>query len=509
MNLIEESMENVPKNNGTKKMGKTILIIIAFLVVIVVGLMVGLALIRKNELVVNLNGKSSPSVKNILIFEEDGTVYVPIKKIASYLGYDSFNGDYINKSEEINKCYVQVKETSDEVANYSLNSKTMYKVTIDKKQGTTYSYYNIDKTVKAINGELCTTMDGIEKGFNVKFSYNPESKRINIYTMPYLISAYEKKILDWGYTEVSKNFNDQKTILKDMLIVKKGKDQQNSKYGVIDVSNNGENVLETKYTNISYLPDTSDFIVEDNKKIGLLSSTGERRIKIDYDNISLLDSNNKLYVVEKDKKFGVVNNNGQYIINLDYDEIGADLSKFPKNDIKNKYLLANNLIPLRRGNYWGFADKNGKILVDFQYDSLGYTATSNKETDNLLVIEDYDVVVVCKDKKYVLINSLGTLLWNGYRFDDVYMTASSTEKKYTIVINGKSYDAAQQLDRIGAKNTSKNSENENSDEENTDTTNTTTNTTNTTNNTNNLTNTTTNSNNTIINTNANNTTNQQ
>ncbi|MBQ3413812.1 MAG: WG repeat-containing protein [Clostridia bacterium] len=494
MNLIEENMGNVPKNGSSKKMGKTILIIIAFLVIIVVGLIVGLAIIRKNELVVNLNGKASTSIKNILIFEEDGTVYVPIKKIASYLGYDSFNGDYVNKSEEINKCYVQVKETSAEVSNYSLNSKSMYKVTNDEKKGAIYSYYNIDKAVKSINGELCTTIDGIEKGFNVKFSYNPESKRINIYTMPYLIENYEKKILDWGYIEISKNFNDQKTILKDMLIVKKGKEQdQNKKYGVVNVKNNGESVLEAKYTNISYLPDTSDFLVEDNKKVGLLSSTGERRIKIDYDNIDLLDSNSKLYVVEKDKKFGVVNNSGQYIIKLDYDEIGADLSKFPKNDIKNKYLIADNLIPLKRGNYWGFADKNGKMLVDFQYDSLGYVATSNKDTDNLLVIEGYNVIVVCKDKKYVLINSLGTLLWNGYKFDDVYMKASSTEKKYTIVINGKSYDAAEQLDRIGAKNTSKNSDNENNEEE---TTNTTTNTmTNTT--TNVTTNTNVNSNTTV------------
>ena len=42
------------------------------------------------------------------------------------------------------------------------------------------------------------------------------------------------------------------------------------------------------------------------------------------------------------------------IIHLDYDEIGIDITKFSDNDIKNKYILADNLIPVRKDEYWGF-----------------------------------------------------------------------------------------------------------------------------------------------------------
>ena len=50
----------------------------------------------------------------MLLIKEDGTVNAPIKEIAEYLGYESFNGEYADKSEEISKCYVQSK-TNEEI----------------------------------------------------------------------------------------------------------------------------------------------------------------------------------------------------------------------------------------------------------------------------------------------------------------------------------------------------------------------------------------------------------
>ena len=39
------------------------------------------------------------------MIENDGTIYVPIKEISSYFGYESYNGEYGDKSEELSKCY--------------------------------------------------------------------------------------------------------------------------------------------------------------------------------------------------------------------------------------------------------------------------------------------------------------------------------------------------------------------------------------------------------------------
>lgn len=476
MNLIEENFEKVPKVDNSKKISKIILIAIVVLMILIFILLGVMFYIKKNTLKVTLDGKANEKVKEMILFEDDGTVYIPIREIASYLGYESYNGDYSNKSEEINKCYVQ---SENEIANFSLNSNKIYKTV---PNSTNYDYYYIDKPVKSKDGKLYTTIQGIETAFNVSFSYNKDDKRIVIYTMPYLISAYQKAILDLGYTEMSDEFQDQKTILSNMLIVKNEK----GKYGVINIANK-ETVLEAKYSNIQYIPTTGDFLVEDSKKVGIVSNSGKTKISLLYDSIELLDTDNNLYVVERDKKYGVVDIKGNTKITLDYDQIGIDASKFEKNDIKNKYLLAENLIPAKKGEYWGFFDKNGNKVVDFQFDSIGYIATSNKEANNLLVIPDYNVVVACKNKKYVLINSSGELLWGGAGFDDVYMTVSSTEKRYYIMANNKKYDAEVQLDRIGVSSKKENESTSNNNQENanevnsSDTSKKNTNTTNTTN----------------------------
>ena len=61
----------------------------------------------------------------MLIFEDDGKIYAPIKEIASYLGYESYNGEYSQRSEEQSKCYIQ---SENEIANFSLGSDTIYKL---------------------------------------------------------------------------------------------------------------------------------------------------------------------------------------------------------------------------------------------------------------------------------------------------------------------------------------------------------------------------------------------
>ena len=131
----------------------------------------------------------------------------------------------------------------------------------------------------------------------------------------------------------------------------------------------------------------------------MLSKNGETKIQIIYDSIELMDSDAGLYVVKKDNKYGVLDLQGKTKIFTENDEIGIDASKFEQNNIKNRYLLAENLIPIRKDKLWGLYDKNGRKIVDFNYDSFGYVASTNKDALNLLVIPDYNVIVACKGKK--------------------------------------------------------------------------------------------------------------
>ena len=108
------------------------------------------------------------------------------------------------------------------------------------------------------------------------------------------------------------------------------------------------------------------------------------------------------------------------------------------------------MIPARNDNLWGAFDKNGNTILEFEYDSFGYIATTDKDAINLLLIPDYNVMVVAKDKKYALVNSVGERLCI-FVLDDVYMTISGGTKYYTMNYNNTSGDVLEFLDKQGVK----------------------------------------------------------
>jgi len=453
MNLIEESFQK-KEENKKKRLKGIILGAIAVVIIMIISILVYLSHIQNSVLRLTLDGQQNEKLKQLLVIEEDGTIYLPIKEVASYFGYQSYNGEYVNRSENQSECYV---ESENEVANFSLGSEKIYKIDLTKNVRE-YEYVYSKRPVKAINGTLYATSEAIEKAFNVSFYYNTDTNRIVVNTMPYLVEGYRANILDYGYTEISEVFVNKKTILQSMLIVRKDKGQA----GVIDLD--GNIVLEPKYSNITYLPDTGDFLVETNKKVGIMSRSREMKVEIIYDEIKVMDSDAGLYVAKREGKYGILDTKGNIKINIENDEVGIDIGRFEKNDIKNRYILVNNLIPIRKGKYWGLFNKEGKQIVEFKYDSLGYIASNSKDAYNLLVIPEYNVLVVCKDKKYALVNSSGEELFATIA-DDIYMTISGGEKNYYIMVNDNIMDAEEYLDTRGvsvkSNNNNSNSNNNN------------------------------------------------
>ena len=439
MNLIEESFQTKEEKNK-KTAIRIVLAAIILVVILIIGIVSYMAYIKGQELKVSLDGNSNNDVKKMLVFE-NGTVYAPIKRISSYLGYNSYNGEYFEKSESSSKCYV---ESENEVANFELNSRKIYKLDLNAR-AENYEYVYSKEPVRAIGGELYASAEAIEKAFNVSFQYNEEKNSVQIFTLPYLVNFYNPYVLNWGYVGISEEFANQKAILKDMLVVT----NNNRKVGVLDTE--GKSILEVKYSSITYLSSVGeggDFLVEDNGKVGVMSKNRETKIQLIYDSIELLDLDAGLYVASKDGKYGVLDLRGKVIIYIENDEIGVDTSRFKENGIKNKYILAENLIPVRKDRKWGLCDTKGNLLVDYQYDSLGYTATSSRNALSLLVIPEYNVIVACKDKKYTLLNSIGEELFSGPVADDIYMTIDGGKKHYFIRANDQEMDAEEYLNQI-------------------------------------------------------------
>ena len=181
MNIIEEGFQT--KEEKKKKISLTIILVAIILVVfLIIGIASYLAYLNNSELRVILNGEVNAKVKEMLVIENDGTVYMPIKEVSSYLGYESYNGEYGNKSEELSKCYI---ESENEVANFSLGSNKIYKLDLTK-DSENYEYMYTKNPVKAINGVLYATSEAIEKAFNLSFEYDKDKNRMYIFTTPYL-----------------------------------------------------------------------------------------------------------------------------------------------------------------------------------------------------------------------------------------------------------------------------------------------------------------------------------
>ena len=454
MNIIEEDFKKEPKKDNTRLIAKIILIIIVLLVLVIVGILITMAYINNSQLRVYVDGQVSDDVKNLLIIEEDGTVYIPIKEIASYLGYSSYNGEYTNRSEDRSKCFVQ---SENEAANFTLNSNEIYKLRLTgtSSTGQNYEIYYMNNPVTSRDGKLYTTQEGLMEAFNVSFDYNRDTNRIQIYTMQFMIDAYENSVLDAGYTSIQNDFNNHKAVLEDMLVV-----EQNSSYGVIKASTK-EVLIEPKYNQIEYLPETNNFLITSNGQVGILAPNGDTKVQLIYDRLELMDSDSEIYLAERDGRYGVVDINGNIIIHLDYDEIGIDITKFSDNDIKNKYILADNLIPVRKDEYWGFFDKTGKQVKDFMYDTIGYSVAASRDQRNLLVIPEYNLIVVGRDKKYGLINNMGEEIVI-LALDDAYMVISGGEKKYYMTYNDNRMDIEEYLEQQGVpvdKNTTNKSTN--------------------------------------------------
>ena len=440
MNLIDESFET-KKTDNSKKIAKIILIIIAILIIFIIGTFIAIVYIQDSTLKLYINGSINEKVKEMMVVESDGTIYFPIKDIAAYLGYESYNGEYTNKSEEANKCYIQ---SEDEIANFTLNSNKIYKLTISD-DNENYNYYYASKPVKAINGKLYAASDAIENAFNMSFTYDTDKQRVYIYTMPFLIETYSTRVLDYGYDSISDNFTNKKTVLSNMLVVTKN---SNKTYAVIDVQ--GNTIIEPKYDYIEYLPNSGDFLVQSNNKVGIISSNRETKVQILYDSLELIDSDSGLYLAKRDNKYGVIDSRGNIKIYIEYDQIGIDNTRFEQNDIKNKYLLDNGMIPAKKDDKWGAFDKNGNEILAFEYDSFGYIASSNKDAINLLLIPNYNMLVACQNKKYALINSSGEIVVKPI-IDDVYMTIVSGQKYYYMNVYNQTINIEEWLDGLDVK----------------------------------------------------------
>ena len=427
MELYDEQLEK-QKN----KIPMIIGILIAILVLMTVLVVVAIIYLKGTITIINVDGVRNNEIEKILYVEtaEDGyeNLYVPILQIAEHLKYEGFSGDYKYKSEDKNKCHVKDLE-GNETAMFTKDSDILAKIAKDSS----IEYVKIDKPVFEKDGQLYTTIDGVQKAFNVLFETDKNYKKIDIFSMDCLVQAYATR---FKITEYSTEFSDKKAIFENMLIIK-----ENREYGVVEITGTSskKDVLETKYEEIRYLPATTDFIVKTSGKYRIMTKDAQIKVNINYDEIKIIDNQNGLYLVKQNNSYGVINTDGQPIIDPDYKQIGIDISKYAQNGVENKYILLDEVIPVRnQDDLWAFYNINGEKITDFKYQSIGCDTTPVNNTYSTLVIPNYKTIVVKNDKYYNLVTVQGEELIPGNIVDSVYLKIDPTtgQNKYFMTSNG-------------------------------------------------------------------------
>ncbi|MBR1803198.1 MAG: WG repeat-containing protein [Clostridia bacterium] len=422
-----------------KKWMKIIAIILVVLLLISIGLIVLVYYMQATELKITIDGVPKSNLKEILVFEEN-KVYVPIRDFATYVGYSSYSGDYKQYTEDMTKCYVQ---STNEIASFTLNSSKIYKTDGNNH----YEYYEIDEPVKMMDGKLYTTIEGASIAFNIAFSYNKNN--ITIYTLPYLVTTYTAKFKNAAIGDEKASFANQKAILYNMLVVK----NEENRYGVNGL--NGAEIIGTKYTSIEFIESTKEFIVTtEENKMGIMAHDATTKIKPEYDEIKQVDKDANLYLVTNNKKQGIVDGNGNIVLYLEYDQIGIDSTKFATNYIKNPYLLYDTCIPVKRANLWGLYDKNGKEIVPIQYDALGCSVgsinTNDRTANHILLIPDYEAIVVRKGELYGVFDLNGKQLLPAV-LTSVYSVTSAGEDTYYMTYQGQVINVIDYLNKYMKK----------------------------------------------------------
>lgn len=435
MELYEEIEEK--KSKAPLIIGISITILLILTAVVVVGIMY----VKDMIVTVKVDGKTNNNVEQLLYIPETDTglkMYVPIVKVAKNLGYEGYVGHYQNKSEDNTKCHVSCEF---ETAMFTLDSNELIKIT----NGTEFEYITLDEPVFEKDGELYTTMEGIEKAFNASISTDATFKNINIFTMNYLVQYFAQQFKIEKYDA---EFTDQKAVLENMLIV-----EENKKFGVVDVEKR-QYILEPKYDEVKYLSATTDFLVKSNGKYGVVAKDNTTKINTVYDEIKTMDNKVGLYLVKKDKAYGVVNTAGQDIIPLNYKQIGVEIKDYTQNGVENQYILLNELIPVKNDdNLWALFNTKGEQKTEFKYTQIGCKLKPVTNSYPTLIIPSYKIVVVQNDKYYNLVNTNGEELIDGSILDSVYLKYDTTAKQNKFYMafsnNTKIIDIEQWLISIG------------------------------------------------------------
>ena len=470
--LMEDSKVKVNKpkgHNNTMIIGIIIAIIITLIIICTIMVIIKEIQPIEQTMKIYIDGKETQIDTSIFLIENN-KVYVSVKGIASFIGYEAHSGEYKIEAEDTNKVFVENKQ---ETASMFLNSTIISK--IEPNAGDEYKNYTMSEPARNINGDIYVISDGIEIACNIKVQYNSSNNSMNIQTLPYTFELYNTAVQNIGFAGASDNFENQKALLYDRIVVQ----NSDGRYGVID--SKGIEVIGTRYSYVQFDEYNKEFTITNvYDKVGIDYIDGETKINVNYDEIKSINKQNGLYLVKSNEKYGVIDGDERIVIHIEYEDIGVDISPYivqssnrtdttgyndnstTENNIVKQYVFFNSLIPVKQNNMWGFFDLSGNKLSDMKYTDIGCKVKviekdtkNNKKTEetkqikttgNLLLIDEYELIVVEQNEQFGLIDTSAKELFKP-EAEDMYAITDAGVKSYYMLYRGRIYNLEEDIFR--------------------------------------------------------------
>lgn len=367
------SDEEKTTKKGMETSSKILLAIIACILLIIVLLIVLLMNIEQSTYTITIDGQAVTTVtKDTILSKIDNTTYINIEEFAKLVKYEYHEGEYKAYTIEEGKCYVQGQN---ETATFYLNENKVFKLLVNDLNEE-YEEYIVENEIKEINGKLYAPIDAVKIAFNLQI--DEKEKSLTVFTLNYLVTWYDAKIKEWGYTGVADlSFENQKAILYNYFIVKK----ENGLYKIMD--NTKKEIVSDKYKSIEFSENTKEFFVTNNlDQVGIINLDGTTSIEPIYNSISVLNKEENLYIVQKDNKYGVVKSGNITIINTEYDAIGCNKTSVELNGVKktvNPVITIKECegIVIKKEDKYGIININKEVIVPIQVDSI-YSIVESK-----------------------------------------------------------------------------------------------------------------------------------
>lgn len=478
MNSFENMLNNDNNRTNDKEKKKKMLLTGIIICVILIVLSIFMIFYYKNKdaktFKLFIDDQQVACSADFYVLDENGNGYVKAKEIANLIGWNYQNGEYGSYTENLDSGYIQ---NGYEISSFVANSKKLKKyiqvtntenanpdipVFTAKSENGTLESSTISLPVLSINNQIYFPLKHLNDICDVSVNF-PSASRMFIYSQNYLINLASQKAIEYGYSSLSGVYENIRALAYGMMIV-----NRNNAYGVINIYT-GEQILGLKYTDITFAQNVKEFFVKaiDNsgdETVGIVSDTGKIIISPkSYENISILSDELGLYLVENNKKYGVLDRQGEIIIHDEYDSIGLPESIITGYDFPadaSKYLLFNNTIVVEKSGKYGLYNLEGDLTLDTSYYGFGYNASLDSEaaknSDSLITIELNDVELSNGDKKdvqaivvqyerdgiirYGIYDAISEKLIIPCGCERIYKTISLGETKYLLEFQGEIID---------------------------------------------------------------------